>query len=82
MASGYKNQKPESLPSNLQKSAHQKTLNLKRNIEMLVLLNEGKRLLHIGAKVQKVWRNEIWIMLVLRYILYWTTNQKCQFDMP
>lgn len=53
MVSGYKNQKPESLPSNLQKSAHQKTLNLKRNIKMLVLLNQGKALTAYWSKSAK-----------------------------
>ena len=38
------------MPFNLQKTAHQKTLNLRRDIEILALVNEGKLLLHTGTK--------------------------------
>ena len=34
------------MPFNLPKTADQKTLNLKREIEILLLVNEGKLLLH------------------------------------
>ena len=40
-------------PFNLQKTALQKTLNLKRNIEILLIVNEGKLLLHTGTKSLK-----------------------------
>ena len=41
------------MPNSLQKTAHQKTLNLKRNNEILLLVNEGKLLLHTGTKSLK-----------------------------
>ena len=43
------------MPSNLQKTAHQKTLNLKRNSQIFLLVNEGKLSLHTGTKSLKKW---------------------------
>ena len=45
--------KKGNMPINLQKTAHQKTLNLKRDIEILLLVNEGKLSLHSGTKILK-----------------------------
>ena len=59
------------MPFNLQKTADQKTLNLKREIEILLLVNEGKLLLH---KKKNQTTNHM--TFSIHFDLSWTTKQK------